>query len=80
MASPQSQLAAPPDDGGTEGSYTTPEQNLLAQPGDTRSSEQLGKTPRARAQEHRNRGLLWFHLSIVLMVAVMVVAAYLKDT
>jgi hypothetical protein len=78
MTSEQPQRAAPPDDGGTDGSFTEPEQALLAEPGDTRASELVGKTP--PQQEHGNRGFMWFLLSIVVLVLVMLAAGYFKNS
>jgi hypothetical protein len=76
MPMQKSQLAAPPDDGGTSGSFTEPEQNLQAEPGDTRSSEVLGDEP--PHEHHTNRGWMMFHVSIALLVVAMLAVAYLK--
>lgn len=76
MPMQRSQLAAPPDDGGTSGSFTAPAQDLLATPSDTRSSEVIGEEP--RYEHHPNRGLTLFHVSILVFVIMMLAGAYLK--
>ncbi len=72
----KSQLAAPPDDGGTSGSFTEPEQGLQAEPTDTRASEVIGEE--SRHEHHPNRGLTLFHASVVLLALMLLVVAYMK--
>jgi hypothetical protein len=73
----RTQLAAPPDDGGTSGSDTEPVQGLQAEASDTRSSETIGEQP--RHAPHPNRGLmLFFATTVLLVIVLLLMLAYLK--
>lgn len=61
--------AAPPDDGGSLGSYTKPDDMLFERPQDTRSQEMTAdKRPQ---QERPNRDLWMLMLAIVALALVM---------
>jgi hypothetical protein len=65
--------AAPPDDGGGEGSFTTPDQALLEDRGNTESSELLPETP--FRDRHSNKGLMVFWLVVLVCASIMAVVA-----
>jgi hypothetical protein len=68
--------AAPPDDGGSQGSFTKPDEMLLERPEDTRSSELLGNEP--PQPKHPNRNLLLLMLATVALAVVMFVIGVYK--
>jgi hypothetical protein len=67
-------VAAPPDEG-HQGSYTIPEETLLAAPSDTRASESLKE--REFTDRNVNRGLMQFWLVVALGVGLLVVVGML---
>jgi len=76
MTGQRFERAAPPDDGGNEGSFTKPDEMLLERPEDTRSSELVGNEG-SQQQEHPNRNLLLLLLAIVaLAVGMFLIAQY----
>lgn len=70
--------AAPPDDGGGQGSFTTPDQAVLESTGSTESIQSIGSNP--IKPRHENKGLLLFCLAVLLFVAGVVLTGYYKGT
>jgi hypothetical protein len=72
----QTLYAAPPDDGGTQGTYTRPEDTVMASPSDTRSSQTLENT---ELRPHdTNKGLWHFWLMVAVGAGLIVLVGLLQ--